>query len=106
VQAYIYLSSPRKAIAGLVEFGSPIIDTPSGIAEFAEQQHTGSFAGMLEYLEGKERGFAIPILSYERISPIPLAVLREQFSFTAPQNYMVLDNYPELLTFIRDHSRI
>ena len=68
VQAYIYLSTPRKAICGWVDFGIPIVDTPEKIAELAERQCAGSRQPMLDYLQGSARGFAIPILAYQDIS--------------------------------------
>lgn len=104
VQAYIYLSSPRKEIAGFVDFGTPVIDTPERIADLAEQECSGSRRRMLDYLQGCERGFAIPILAHEELSPgIPLRELKERFRFTAPQGYMVLDKHPTLRDFIIAH---
>jgi predicted transcriptional regulator len=100
VQAYIYLSSPRKAICGLVDFGTPIIGTPERIAGLSEQHHPGSRQGMLAYLEGKAHGFAIPILSCREISPISLECLKAEFGFTAPENYLVLDNHPRLRDYL------
>ncbi len=92
VRAYIYLSSPRKEIAGFVDFGTPVIDTPERIADLAEQECSGSRRRMLDYLQGCEKGFAIPILE-----------LKERFRFTAPQGYMVLDRHPTLRDFIIAH---
>ncbi|NKC19987.1 hypothetical protein CWC29_014315 [Pseudoalteromonas sp. S4498] len=101
VQAYIYLSSPRKEIVGFIDFDVPLISSPKEIADLAESQSPGSYKGMMEYLGTRDNGFAIPILSYDSFEGIPLADLRERFGFTAPQSYLVLDNNPALRDFIR-----
>ncbi len=104
VGAYIYLSSPRKEIAGFIDFDVPIIGTSERIAEFAETQSPGSRQGMLDYMAGCKQGFAVKILSHEQIQPIALKELRElrdKFEFTAPQGYLVLDKNPELRKFIQ-----
>ncbi len=101
VQAYIYLSSPRKEIAGFIDFGLPLVSTPERIAELAEKHSPGSRQTMLDYMRGNKQGFAVPILTHEIIEPIALQELREKFNFTAPQGYLVLDNHPDLLRFIQ-----
>ncbi len=106
VGAYIYLSSPRQCIAGFIDFGEPIIDTPQRIVELAESQSPGSRDGMADYLAGSKQGFAVPILSHQQFQPIGLQELREKFGFTPPQGYLVLDNHRELRKFIEArHSR-
>jgi len=104
MRAYIYLSTPRKAICGFVDFGTPIIGTPAQIAELAERQCAGSRPGMLDYLQGKVQGYAIPILACHDIAPIPLEVLVEEFGFTAPQNYLMLEHHPHLRDFLARHD--
>lgn len=106
VNAYIYVSTPRKEIVGFVEFAEPIIDSPENIASFAEKQRPGSQKPMLDYMKNCDVGYAIPILSYEAIKPLSLKILRDYFpNFTAPQNYIVLDNNPQLLDFIKSFRR-
>lgn len=101
VRAYIYVSSPRQEVAGFIDFGVPIIGAPNEIAEIAERQASGSRQDILDYLKGKDVGYAIPILLFEEMTPVSLAELRSRFDFAPPQSYQVLDNNPELRDFIR-----
>lgn len=101
VQAYIYLSTPRKEIAGFIDFDIPLIRPPVEIADLAEIQSPGSRQGMMDYLGDRKQSYAIPILFHESFAPIPLSMLRERFGFIAPQSYLVLDKHPELRDFIR-----
>jgi hypothetical protein len=55
---------------------------------------------MLDYLQGKPQGFAIPILAVQEIAPIPYELLVAEFNFTAPQNYLLLDHHPPLRDFL------
>lgn len=96
VNAFIYVSSPVKEIRGYIEFGQPIIDRIDKIADIAEYEKSGSKAGTLKYFEGLEIGFAIPILSYQRLQPLSLDELRNKFSFTAPQSYINIESNPRL----------
>ncbi|HEU5140066.1 MAG TPA: hypothetical protein VFT51_08835 [Bacillales bacterium] len=103
--AFVYVSSPIKAVSALVEFGRPVIDSPEYIAEIAEKEKTGSFEGTMRYLEGLEKGYAIPILSFKEIQPVSLDDLRDKFQFTAPQSYFYLYRKPELFTFLKLKAR-
>lgn len=96
VSAFIYVSSPAKAIQGYIEFGMPIIDKIENIAAIAEEEKPGSREGTLAYLDGLEKGFAIPILSIREIQPLSLEELRSDFHFTAPQSYINVDTNPGL----------
>ena len=100
MRAYIYLSSPRKAICGMVDFDVPIIDTPERIAALSEQQQPGSRQGMLDYLYGRARGYAIPILACREITPIPYALLKAEYDFSAPQHYLMLDHFQRLRDYL------
>ncbi len=105
VQAYIYLSSPRKEIVGFIDFDSPLIRPPAEIATLAESQSPGSRQRILDYFGDRTQAFAIPILSYELFKPISLSELRERFNFTAPQSYLVLDKHPDMRKFIQLRHR-
>jgi predicted transcriptional regulator len=105
VQAYIYVSSPRKEITGFIDFGFPLIRSPAEIADLAESQSPGSRQRMLDYLGDRAEAFAIPILSHEVFDPISLAELRERFGFTAPQSYVFLDKDTKLRKFIEARHR-
>jgi predicted transcriptional regulator len=107
---FLYLSTTpldplSSNVPARVEFGPPIIEHPSKIGELAEQQRPGSSASILAYLAGLDRGYAIPILSVTDIEPVPIDELRRHHpTFTAPQSYLVLNNFPELLRVLMARS--
>ncbi len=102
VKAFIYASGSRKAVVGVVDFDAPIVAPVGKIAKIAEEQSPGSTRGMLEYMDGLERAYAIPILSVEILRPISLGVIRHDFPrFNPPQSYYVLANHPKLLKFLQ-----
>jgi predicted transcriptional regulator len=103
VNAYVYLSSPQQEIAGYIEFGPPIIDTPANLSKIAEEDIPGFGKLIDEYLEGKTTAFAAPIITCQSIPPIPLAQLRKEFNFRPPQSYLMLDNFPPLRDFIKNN---
>src|SRR5690606_2716703 len=94
--AFIYVSNPIKEIKGYIEFGEPIFDKIDKIADIAEQEESGNREGILGYLEGLERGFAIPVISYRRIQSMTLEELRKNYNFTAPQSYINIESNPKL----------
>lgn len=108
VTAFIYLVSPVRSIAGIVKFGQPIVKPPHEIAQIREREepNMGGYDGMLKYLDGLDKGYAIPVLSVEKIDPVSLAELRERFKFVVPQSYMIINEKPELLTFLQSRSRL
>jgi predicted transcriptional regulator len=98
--AYIYCSSPVKAIKGIIQFGTPIVGTPEEISAISEKE-TGEGSLTAEYLKGKMEGYAIPILSWEEINPISLNTIRSDFQgFVPPQSYYRLDNKTDLLKYL------
>ncbi|SEM94712.1 hypothetical protein [Lihuaxuella thermophila] len=107
VTAFIYLVSPVKSVTGIVKLGKPIIGSAHEIAQICENEEpgTGAYEATLKYLEGLEKGFAIPVLSVEKIDPVSLQELRDRFKFVAPQSYMIIDNKPELLTFLQSRRK-
>lgn len=101
--AFIYISKTKKSIIGAVRFGEPIIDNIEKIAEIAESESVSSYNGMLEYLEGKELGYAIPLKEVFRFKKVlSLVQLREQFAFTPPQSYSLLKNEDKLKKYLYD----
>jgi predicted transcriptional regulator len=98
--AYIYCTSPVKAVKGIVVFDTPIIGPPELISDISEKE-TGEGALTAEYLKGKDKGYAIPVVSWQEIESISLDELRDQVSgFVPPQSYYRLDNKPELLEYL------
>lgn len=98
--AYIYCSSPTKAIKGIIKFDTPIIGTPEEISDISERE-TGEGALTAEYLKGKEKGYAIPVISWEEIEPVTLSTLKHDIpNFIPPQSYYRLDNKPKLHQYL------
>ncbi len=85
-EAYLYIPVPVGAIAAYAEFGRPFRGTPEELAAIAEQGEPGSYAETLEYLDGVEYGFAVPVLSVQPIEPLALHEMREAFSFAPPRS--------------------
>jgi len=108
---FLYLgTTPADPLSGSipakVRFGTPIVDHPSRIGELAEDQKPGSSASILAYMADREKGYAIPVLSVEEIETVRHAELKARFPrFCPPQSYLVLNNYPDLLTFLLERSR-
>jgi len=107
---FLYLgATPSDPLSGSipakVQFGMPIVDHPSRIGELAESQKPGSSASILAYMAGRDKGYAIPVLSVEEIEAVKLAELKARFPrFCPPQSYLVLNNYPDLLAFLLERS--
>ncbi len=107
---FLYLgATPADPLSGSipakVQFGVPIVDHSSRIGELAEDQKPGSSASILAYMAGREKGYAIPVLSVEEIEAVKLADLKARFPrFCPPQSYLVLNNYPDLLAFLLERS--
>lgn len=99
--AFIYIPNPYKEIQGYIEFDSPIVDTPENINQIALSQGLEEDSDILEYMEGLEKGYAIPVKEIKLLkSPVKLSYLREHFDFTAPQSYVIVDKKPELLNYL------
>ncbi|GAA4859233.1 ASCH domain-containing protein [Paenibacillus vulneris] len=96
VTAFIYVSSPVKELRGIIEFGTPIIDSAARIAAIAEREHPGWGQGITSYLKGLDKGYAIPIRSICEFQPIALQELRDKYGFTPPQSYMYLESNKKL----------
>lgn len=98
--AYIYCSSPVQAIKGIVQFDAPIVGTPEEISAISEEE-TGEGKLTAEYLKGRDKGYAIPVLSWTELPPITLQEIQFHFpNFAPPQSYYRLDNKPDLLQFL------
>lgn len=96
VNAFIYVSSPVKAIQGYIEFGEPIVDEVERLGLIAEEEGSGTVSGISSYMKGLKKGFAIPIRSIREIEPLPLEELKQKYLFAAPQLYITADSKPEL----------
>ncbi|MEC0368607.1 hypothetical protein [Paenibacillus chibensis] len=96
VNAFIYVSSPVKAIKAYIEFDAPIVDEVDPIGRIAEQEGSGTLSGITAYMKGLKTGYAIPIRSFREIEPLTLEELTNTYHFTAPQSYIFADSRPEL----------
>jgi predicted transcriptional regulator len=94
VKAFIYVTKPIGAIKALFEFDTPIKE-PTGLIG-----HQGT--GVQEFINGEKPGrVALPIQKTHLLSKeVNFVTMREKFHITAPQSYVYLDRYPELLTYL------
>ncbi|MDB4897787.1 MAG: family N-acetyltransferase [Firmicutes bacterium] len=105
--AFLYVSSPVKAVCGFVEFGQPIVGSPRAIGEVAEGERPGSGAMIEQFMAGVRQGYAIPVLSFRETPAVSLDALRHAFApFAAPQSYIILDKQPDLLEYLVRHTGI
>ena len=95
--AYMYISSPVKAICGIVYFDSVIkLEDLKGKYSSEVDQRIDLYSS--NYL------YAGTIKSVQKIKPIPLQDLRENVpGFTAPQSYLYVDNFPILKNYIENN---
>ena len=87
--AYIYSTSPVRAMVGVAEIKDVLKLPVSQIwAEFEETAFIDR-SNFDKYFEGVDFGFALLFNEVRAFSrPIPLAELREQFGFEPPQSYL------------------
>ncbi|MCQ4088370.1 GNAT family N-acetyltransferase [Saccharibacillus sp. JS10] len=95
-EAFLYLSAPVSSVVAYAKFGKPIIATPEQLAELAENDEAGTYAGTLEYFKGATKGYALPLLELQPIKPMPLTVLRDQYGFRPPLSYRRVEQDSEL----------
>jgi len=99
--AFIYANDPVQAVCAKVEFDPPIIGPIEYISQIAESEREGGGKSILEYMAGLKEGYAIPVkevYDIELVAASELKKLRPQFR--PPQSYIILDNFPELLSFL------
>ncbi|WP_395107592.1 hypothetical protein [Actinomadura sp. SCN-SB] len=86
-------------MAAVIDLGSAVVDLPEQIAAIVERARAGNGAGGLEYVQGLERAFAIPIRHVSEYPGLSAEKLREETgSFHPPQGYVRLRQHPDLLT--------
>ncbi|MDX7997789.1 hypothetical protein FE394_00890 [Xenorhabdus sp. Reich] len=89
--AFVYVTTPVKAIKGAMLLGEPIPGTARYIADIAEKAIPGNGQSVFDYFEEKDFGLAIPIIKVIETPKISLDYLREKYNFVAPQFYLKLD---------------
>lgn len=92
--AFMYVSSPVKAICGIIYFEdvyklSDLIDSCDEVISDRINRYLPKYQ------------YAGSIKAVQRIKPIHLEELKLNLpNFTAPQSYLYIDNYPELKDFL------
>lgn len=104
--AIVYISRTLKSIAGVIEFGTPIIDNPDAISKLAVSHNEATYTEMMAYFGERKAVYAIPIKRiYTYATPISVEDLKTQgIAFRAPQSYKALDEMSDLYTFLKDKA--
>ena len=103
IMAYMYVSSPVKAITGVVYLGKRHC-----LSDWLEYYKEDSIAvtRIKEYMETYHYRYAMEIDSFQETSQISLDDLRENIpGFVAPQMYIYLDG-TELLEYIESNLKM
>ena len=97
IMAYMYVSSPIKAVTGIVYLGNR-----HNLSQWKKDyEYDLDAVARIENYEKSYR-YAIEILEFQETSKISLAELRENVpGFVAPQMYIYLDN-TDLLEYIEN----
>lgn len=105
-KAIIYISKTKKNIAGIIEFGKPIIDTSENISKLAQINGDSEYQSMIQYLGENKKGYAIPINKvYIFEESLPVDLIKEKgIKFIAPQSYSDLKNNKDLLNYISEKN--
>ncbi len=106
-KAFVYCTMPVKETGLFVELGKPIVGDLSEIAVVKEQEVSGSYDTMMDWLAGAKKASATPIEKPVTFPPISLIEIKAKFpKFHPPQRFIYLDKSPEILRFIKHKSGI
>lgn len=95
---YAYLTAPVSRLTAVIDLDEAIGDAPQRIAEIAEQARAGNGASVYEYLQGPERGFALPIARIREYAGFTAAELANMLgSFHPPRGYTLVARHPAWL---------
>lgn len=99
---YMYVSSPVKAITGILHLGKRI-----DITSWEKEYYYDDLA-MQRLQKYKEKYiYAMPVISFQETSKIPLVQLQRDINkFVVPQSYYYLDNHMELYSYIQKNIDI
>ncbi len=103
IMAYMYVSSPVKAITGIVYMGKRHC-----LSDWLKEYREDSYAvtRIKEYIETYHYRYAMEIGRFQETSQIALDDLRENIpGFVAPQMYIYLDG-TELLEYIESNLKM
>lgn len=95
---FVYLTAPVSRLAAVIDLDQAVVDTPTRIAELAEQAKKGNGESVYEYLKDLERGFALPIKKVREFPGFTAEELAGMLgSFHPPQGYTLVDKKPALV---------
>lgn len=100
IEAYLYVSAPVKAIAGIMH-----LNNKTSLESWKEkyQEDTKAISRIEEYL--KVHRFAMEITDFQNTNQISLYKLRKDLpGFVVPQMYYFIDN-TELLSYLENNLR-
>jgi predicted transcriptional regulator len=100
IDAYIYISRPVQALAGVMHLGNKAY-----LSDWKEKysNDTDAVSRIDKYMEHYK--VAMEIQSFQNTTQIPLSVVRERFpDFLIPQMYYYLDDLP-LLEFMKENLK-
>ncbi|SFN66351.1 hypothetical protein [Xenorhabdus japonica] len=101
--AFIYVTTPVKAIKGIMLLGEPISGTARQIADIAEKAIPSNGKSVFDYFADNDFGLAIPIIKFIEIPEVSLDYLRKTHHFVAPQFYLKLDKNKSLYDDLISH---
>lgn len=88
-RAFIYETSPTRAIAGVAAIGAVHKATPNDIWNSFSNQACIAKVDFDDYFAGTENAFAIELRNARPLRrPIELSELRDRFSFEPPQSFL------------------
>lgn len=83
-----YVSSPVKAIMGIGVFDTPIKTSVNQLINIIKTHNFSSEESLKDYFKGLKEGYALPLKSIKRITPLSLNELRKKIkNFFPPQSY-------------------
>ena len=97
IEAFIYVSAPVKAIAGIIHLG-PRIEVKKWQEEFSNNAEVSERID--NYISRNK--YAMPVISTQRIVGITVAEMNEAVNkFIIPESYYYFENYTEIAEAIQ-----
>ena len=104
----IYISSPIKAVRGIVCFDKPIKRSIQDLLELAKETNYPFIESVKRYFKGKKEGYALQVKEVKDFKkPLSLTKLQEVYAnFKPPQSFYCLDNkqFIKLRDYINNHE--
>ena len=91
-QALVYVTGPGGGVAMYLQAGAAVVATPTILGAIGAAIQNDQPAEVARYLQGRDRGCAIPITAVTTINNLALPRLRQRFTnFVTPRGYVYLD---------------